>query len=59
MKLFKGYVIVEGCKLEYFLYDEKFVIYIKDDVFDYYVVIGFIEFWGFLIKVNSIVKKKE
>lgn len=51
VKLFKGNVMVVGCKFDNFLYSFDLVIYGVEDEFDYKAVEGFIYVWGLLICV--------
>ncbi|MGB5823691.1 MAG: argininosuccinate synthase [Proteocatella sp.] len=57
LKLYKGNCIPAGSKSPYSLYNEEFVTFGEDDVYNQKDAEGFINLFGLPLKVNALMKK--
>ena len=54
LRLYKGNVIVAGRESEYALYDERFVTFGEDDVYQQSDAAGFIRLFGLSARVRAL-----
>ena len=54
LRLYKGNVIVSGRQSEYALYDERFVTFGEDDVYQQSDAAGFIRLFGLSARVRAL-----
>ncbi|MFC2527369.1 MAG: argininosuccinate synthase, partial [Veillonella parvula] len=58
LKLYKGNIISAGSTSPYSLYNQEFVTFEEDDVYDQSDAEGFINLFGLPLKINALMKEK-
>ena len=59
LKLYKGNIMFAGVKSEYSLYDQDFVTFEEDDVYDQSDATGFINLFGLPLKMRALMKQRQ
>ena len=59
LKLYKGNIISAGAKSPYSLYNQEFVTFEHDDVYDQADATGFINLFGLPLKVRALMQEKQ
>lgn len=58
LKLYKGNMIFAGVKSDYSLYDQDYVTFEEDDVYDQSDATGFINLFGLPLKMRALMKQR-
>ncbi len=58
LKLYKGNMMFAGVKSDYSLYDQDFVTFEEDDVYDQSDATGFINLFGLPLKMRALMKQR-